>query len=106
MSGKFQNLRVQSAEAFSATSVGIVYTKEYPVQGICRLCQKNAQLKMSHFIPKFVGEWVKKTSITGYIRDSNEVHKRAQDIAKEYWLCAECEGLFSDWEGSFAKEIS
>lgn len=75
------------------------------MQGICKLCQKDAELRMSHFIPKFVGKWIKKTSITGYIRDSNEVHKRAQDIAKEYWLCSECEGLFSDWERSFANKV-
>jgi len=75
------------------------------LQGICKLCQKDTQLRMSHFIPKFVGKWIKKTSITGYIRESNTVHKRAQDIAKEYWLCAECEGLFSSWERSFANKV-
>ena len=75
------------------------------MQGICKLCRKDAELRVSHFIPKFVGKWIKKTSITGYIRDSNEVHKRAQDIAKEYWLCAECEGLFSGWERNFANNV-
>ena len=60
---------------------------------------------MSHFIPKFIGKWMKKTSMTGYIRDSNKVHKRVQDTAKEYWLCAECERLFSGWERSFANNV-
>jgi len=62
-------------------------------------------LKESHFIPKFIGKWVKRTGITGYIRESNEVHKRAQDIAKEYWLCGDCEALFSEWEREFANKI-
>ncbi|NRB37060.1 MAG: hypothetical protein HRU20_01175 [Pseudomonadales bacterium] len=75
------------------------------MQGQCKLCDKEALLKESHFIPKFVGKWVKKTSITGYIRINDEEHKRAQDIAKEYWLCGECELLFSDWERNFANNI-
>ncbi len=48
---------------------------------------------------------MKKTGITGYIRESNEVHKRAQDIAKEYWLCGDCEALFSQWEREFANKV-
>ena len=75
------------------------------MQGICRLCNSEAVLKESHFIPKFIGKWVKKTGITGYIRESNEVHKRAQDIAKEHWLCGACELLFSQWEREFANKV-
>lgn len=75
------------------------------MQGICRLCQSESTLKESHFIPKFVGKWVKKTGVTGYIRKSNEVDKRAQDIAKEYWLCGDCEGLFAEWERQFANRV-
>lgn len=75
------------------------------MQGTCKLCKTEGQLKESHFIPKFVGKWVKKTGVTGYIRDKNEVHKRAQDIAKEYWLCGACEGLFSNWEREFANKV-
>jgi hypothetical protein len=73
--------------------------------GICRLCNIEADLQVSHFIPKFVGKWVKKTSITGYIREHNDVSKRTQDIAKEPWLCSKCEGVFSAWETSFANRI-
>lgn len=75
------------------------------MRGICKLCKKEAKLEESHFIPKFIGKWVKKTSITGYLREKNQVHKRAQDIAKEYWLCGECEDLFSSWETAFANKI-
>jgi hypothetical protein len=75
------------------------------VQGICKLCKAESPLKESHFIPKFVGRWVKKTGVTGYIRDKQEVHKRAQDIAKEYWLCGNCEGIFSNWEREFANKV-
>lgn len=75
------------------------------MQGICRLCHAASVLRESHFIPKFIGKWVKKTGVTGYIRESNEIHKRAQDIAKEYWLCGDCEALFSRWEREFANKV-
>jgi len=75
------------------------------MQGICKLCNNNSALEKSHFIPKFVGKWIKKTSITGFLREHNELEKRQQDIAKEYWLCGDCEDLFSSWETTFANQI-
>lgn len=75
------------------------------MKGICRLCNKEDDLKKSHFIPKFVGKWIKKTSVTGHIREKNELHKRAQDTAKEYWLCGDCEQIFSKWEREFANKV-
>ncbi|ATD02142.1 hypothetical protein ACQKC7_10160 [Pseudoalteromonas tetraodonis] len=75
------------------------------MNGTCKLCKNPSALEKSHFIPKFIGKWLKKTSITGYIREKNEVHKRAQDLAKEYWLCGKCEDLFSDWEREFSLKI-
>jgi uncharacterized protein YlaI len=75
------------------------------MKGVCKLCDKEDFLKESHFIPKFVGKWIKKTSITGYMREKNELHKRAQDTAKEYWLCGDCEQLFSKWEREFANRV-
>jgi hypothetical protein len=74
-------------------------------QGTCRLCKKTKDLKLSHFIPKFVGKWVKGTSATGYIRFNQNIDKRAQDIVKEYWLCECCEQLFSGWEREFANRV-
>ncbi|CAI3787468.1 hypothetical protein AHFPHNDE_01132 [Pseudomonas sp. MM227] len=73
--------------------------------GTCKLCKSDADIKLSHFIPKFVGKWVKETSATGYIRSNNKINKRAQDIIKDYWLCESCEQLFSGWEREFANKI-
>jgi hypothetical protein len=73
--------------------------------GKCKLCGNEGDLEESHFIPRFVGKWIKKTSITGYLREYNEPHKRAQDTAKEYWLCGECEDKFSVWETKFANSV-
>jgi hypothetical protein len=75
------------------------------MKGICKLCSKENELKKSHFIPKFVGKWIKKTSITGYIRGKNEINKRLQDIPKEYWLCGSCEQIFSVGEREFANNV-
>lgn len=73
--------------------------------GTCRLCEQQTKLKESHFIPKFVGKWLKKTLITGFFREHNELEKRAQDTAKEYWLCGQCEGLLSNWERGMALDV-
>lgn len=75
------------------------------MDGTCKLCRNNGILEESHFIPKFVGKWLKRTSITGYLRQSDEVKKRRQDIEKEYWLCGDCEDLFSVWETKFANQV-
>ncbi len=75
------------------------------MNGTCKLCKKEGDLRESHILPKFIGKWIKKTSITGYLREHNELDKRAQDTAKEYLLCAECEILFSGWERNFANRI-
>lgn len=75
------------------------------MHGTCKLCKKDAVLEISHFIPKFVGKWVKKTSMTGFLRENNDINKRAQDLAKEHWLCGECEDLFSTWETIFANKV-
>lgn len=75
------------------------------MRGTCKLCKKDAELEISHFIPKFVGKWIKKTSITGFLREHNEVARRKQDIAKEHWLCGSCEDLFSAWETTFANKV-
>src|SRR3989338_3970148 len=49
----------------------------------------------AHFIPKFVFDWIKKTSATGYLRQAININKRLQDGAKEKFLCLECENKFS-----------
>src|SRR5712672_3294772 len=75
------------------------------IQGTCKLCSKSSSLEMSHFIPRFVGKWIKKTSITGFIREHNNPSKREQDTAKEHWLCRDCENRFSEWETAFANNV-
>lgn len=78
------------------------------MHGTCKLCGSYAKLEKSHIRPKFIAKWMKKTSITGYIRRSlghPRVNKRVQDFPKDYWLCGDCEDRFSVWEGKFASNI-
>lgn len=71
----------------------------------CHLCGEVAHLEISHFIPKFVGKWLKKTSFNGYLRNIQNIRKREQDIVKKHWLCGKCEDLFQQWEHKFAENI-
>ena len=73
--------------------------------GQCRLCKKTRELQHSHIIPKFVTDWLKESSATGYIRSSKAVNLRQQDGEKEYWLCEECEGRLNKWETPSATHI-
>jgi len=70
--------------------------------GTCALCEKEKDLCESHFIPKFVFDWIKKTSATGYLRQAININKRLQDGIKEKFLCQECENKFSKYERYFA----
>lgn len=71
----------------------------------CALCGRHARLFKSHVIPKFVVDWLKRTSTTGYIRQVIKPNLRKQDIDKLKLLCADCESRFSKWEKRFAEDI-
>ncbi len=71
----------------------------------CRLCGQQKELKESHIIPKFVINWIKKTSATGFLRQAINPNKRIQDGIKKFFLCTNCENLFSKFETYFANNI-
>jgi len=72
---------------------------------ICRLCSREAPLRVSHIIPKFAIDWIKRTSATGYLRDAINPNLRRQDLAKAELLCDDCEQLLSRDERIFAERI-
>jgi hypothetical protein len=74
------------------------------VNGKCALCTKDADLKLSHIIPKFVFSWFKE-SAPSPIRSTRLPNKRIQDGLKQYLLCSHCEELFSGWEKSFCEHL-
>ena len=73
-------------------------------KGTCKLCRNESELLHSHVIPAFVMRWLKETS-PARIRDNSNPNRRVQDGPKLYWLCRECEQLFSSFEGPFKEQI-
>jgi hypothetical protein len=73
--------------------------------GLCKLCEAEADLELSHIIPKFVFRHLKKTSPTGHMRSADNPNRSVQDGLKVPFLCGDCEDLFSVWETKFANEI-
>jgi len=71
----------------------------------CALCRKSSELVQSHIIPKFITEWIKETSATGFMRQPFNQNLRVQDGIKIPLLCNECENLFSKWEKYFSENI-
>lgn len=72
--------------------------------GTCRLCRKEADLQLSHIVPKFVFKWLKETAASP-LRHSQKPNVRVQDGEKLYFLCSNCENLFSKWENAFSQNI-
>jgi hypothetical protein len=73
-------------------------------RGKCYFCEKDAQLQLSHIIPKFVYIWAKDSS-PSYLRNSNNPNIRIQDGEKQYYFCSDCEQLFGTWEQAFSETI-
>jgi hypothetical protein len=72
------------------------------MEGICKLCGAQGTLIHSHVLPAFLFKWLKQA---GYIRHSQAPNRRAQDGAKEFWLCRKCEDIFNSFETPFATHI-
>lgn len=75
------------------------------MNSICKLCLQKKELKRSHLVPKFIWDWIKKTSVTGYLRQAINANLRMQDGQKEYLFCGDCEQLIGEYESEFAKNV-
>jgi len=73
--------------------------------GICALCLKEERLVASHLIPAFVYRWLKETGATGFLRRATKINLRVQDGDKRNLLCTQCEGIFNNYETTFANMI-
>lgn len=71
----------------------------------CKLCYKEAELKESHIIPKFIFRWMRETSGRSYLRNAGNLNIRKQDGLKEYLFCAECEKKLNIGETYFSNNI-
>lgn len=75
------------------------------MNGICKLCQKESLLEVSHILPKFIFKWITKTSATGKLRVVGKPNVPVQDGIKLHLLCASCEDKFSKYETWFANNF-
>jgi len=71
----------------------------------CALCGERTVLEVSHIIPKFVPDWMKKNGGTPFLTSLANPQKREQDGDKTTLLCRKCEQKFCVWETKFANEI-
>lgn len=69
----------------------------------CALCEKNAELLMSHVIPNFAIDWLRQQG--GNLRSSQLPNKRVQDGEKLPLLCSDCEQMLSGWEKMFYESL-
>ncbi len=72
---------------------------------VCKLCRGASPVEGSHVIPRFVSDWLKETSATGYLRWGENPNLRRQDGFKAPILCEGCEGLLASWEKRFVEEV-
>ncbi|QWB31825.1 hypothetical protein [Exiguobacterium acetylicum] len=71
----------------------------------CGLCKEEAELQLSHRMPKAVGNIIKKNSFSKKFRSVKNPEKSVQDLDKDYFLCEDCEGRFSPKEGLFMQKV-
>lgn len=71
----------------------------------CVLCQASRELQVSHIIPRFVSNWLKESSASGFFRGAKNPNLRLQDTMKMPLLCSDCENRFSKFEKYFAEQI-
>jgi len=74
------------------------------VLGQCKLCGRDADLRLSHIFPRFAVKWLKKTSATGYVRNVTST-RRQQETKREYLLCGDCEERLSRDEKTFCEVV-
>lgn len=72
------------------------------MEEVCKLCGEKKALCNSHTVPKFIVNYLKETSPTGYLRGGDNVNLRLQDGFKKYLFCKCCEDKFSVIENYFA----
>lgn len=77
----------------------------WPSEGTCYLCGAIGSLCRSHIIPKFVGDWLRQTGVTGRLRLSKTPDRLVEDLPWRYLLCAACEGRFNRFETEVCEEL-
>lgn len=77
----------------------------WPAQGACHLCGAVGALCRGHILPKFVGDWLRSTNVTGRLRSSTVPNRLVEDLEWRYLLCEGCEGRFNRFETDVCESI-
>ena len=67
-------------------------------EGVCRLCQMDSELRLSHVIPKFMFRPMSRLAQETPMRFGPQVHTDQLGHLKEYMLCDACEQKFGSYE--------
>jgi hypothetical protein len=70
----------------------------------CALCLHQKELQLSHIVPKFVVDYLKRSGAGG-MRSYRTPNLRIQDGQKARLLCRDCEQLLSGWEKKFSENL-
>src|SRR6267154_2863387 len=74
------------------------------MQGICKLCRQQKGLRYSHIVPAFAVRWLKKTSLTGYLKTLKS-KVRVQETRRVFLLCGDCEQILGQDEKIFCEQL-
>lgn len=77
----------------------------WPIMAACRLCGTTARLCRSHIIPKFVGDWLRATGVTGRMRTTDVPNRRLEGVPWRHLLCVACEARFNRFETEVCESI-
>ncbi len=72
---------------------------------VCALCRKEADLVVSHIVPRFVSKRLKDDSPKPFLRSTKDPNRRVQDVQKQPLLCLGCEDRFNRLEDPFSRDI-
>ena len=70
----------------------------------CALCLEQKALQLSHIVPKFVFDYLKRSAPSS-MRSHRTPNLRIQDGQKKRLLCRNCEQLLSGWEKRFSENL-
>jgi hypothetical protein len=71
----------------------------------CALCKSEESHEESHIIPAFIYRWLKESSPTGFLRNTESPNQRIQDGVKLPLLGSKCEDDFCVLEKKFAETV-
>lgn len=74
------------------------------VEGKCALCLKDGALRISHLMPAFAFNWIKRGSGTGLLKRAEDPMPH-QDGSKRRLLCDSCEGILNKSETPFSSKF-